>query len=73
MASEKMLAQHVGELVRDGLLVRRIGERDRRDITYALTREGRSLLPTLETLRAWGEEQGAIKRATASLRGGLAA
>lgn len=72
MASEKMLAQHLAELVRDGLVVRRVQARDRRDVTYALTRHGRALRPALDALRAWGDGQGAIARATASLRQPLA-
>jgi DNA-binding HxlR family transcriptional regulator len=67
MASEKMLAQHVGELVRDGFVERRENARDRLDVSYALTPLGRSLAPTLQALREWGDGQGVTKRALASL------
>jgi DNA-binding HxlR family transcriptional regulator len=67
MASEKMLAQHLGELVRDGFVERRQSPRNRRDVTYLLTVLGRSLLPTMETLRVWSIEQGMVAKATASL------
>ncbi len=67
IASEKMLAEHLSELIRDGFVVRWINPRNRRDVAYDLTELGRSLRPTLETLRAWGDEQGVSKRATAML------
>jgi DNA-binding HxlR family transcriptional regulator len=68
MASEKMLAQHVGELVRDGFVERRENARDRWDVSYALTAFGRSVLPVMETLGAWGNAQGVVTRATAVLK-----
>ncbi|MFN9844340.1 MAG: winged helix-turn-helix transcriptional regulator, partial [Planctomycetota bacterium] len=61
------LRAHLGELVRDGFVDRRQNPRDRRDVTYVLTVLGRSLLPTMETLRAWSVEQGMVAKATASL------
>lgn len=67
MASEKMLAEHLAELVRDGFVVRRVNPRNRRDVSYDLTNLGRSLMPTLETLRAWGDGQGVVTRAQAML------
>ncbi|MBC8009104.1 MAG: winged helix-turn-helix transcriptional regulator [Burkholderiales bacterium] len=62
-----MLAQHLGELVRDGFISRHENPRDRLDVSYQLTPLGRSLLPTLETLRAWADAQDMPSRATALL------
>lgn len=68
IASEKMLAQHLGELVLDGFVERRKNPRDRLDVSYGLTAFGRSLVPVVETLETWGKAQDAIARATTRLR-----
>jgi len=67
MASEKMLSQHLGELLRDGFVEREVRATDRRIVSYTLTPLGRSLQPTLEHLRQWGATQAIIPRATAVL------
>ncbi|MBS0660944.1 MAG: helix-turn-helix transcriptional regulator [Verrucomicrobia bacterium] len=67
MASEKMLSQHLAELLRDGFVEREVHANDRRIVSYTLTPLGRSLQPTLHHLREWGASQAIIPRATAVL------
>lgn len=70
IASERMLTLHVRELLRDGFVVRSVPAPRR--VVYRLAPLGRSLLPTLESLRAWGERHGAPARAAQVLRGAAA-
>lgn len=67
IASEKMLSQHLAELMRDGFVSRRADDSDKRVVSYTLTPLGESLMPTLESLRQWGVDQSAISRATGLL------
>ena len=67
MASEKMLAQHLAELMRDGFVERRTSDLDKRIVSYTLTKLGQSLVPTLENLRQWGADQSVIPRAMSLL------
>lgn len=67
IASEKMLSQHLGELVRDGFVTRE-AEGTHLTVKYRLTPLGQSLLPVLESLRVWGTSEGAVPRAIATLK-----
>jgi DNA-binding HxlR family transcriptional regulator len=53
----KMLSQQLRELERDGLLHRQVFAQVPPRVEYALTAVGRALLPLLEHLQAWGEQQ----------------
>lgn len=54
--SEKMLAQQLRELERDGIVKRETTEFPARRVTYSLTELGRSLNAALDALGAWGAE-----------------
>ena len=61
--SQKVLTQQLRELRADAIVDRRAGERLSDPVVYSLTPYGRSLLPLVENVRAWGrahlERQGA--------------
>ena len=52
--SEKMLTQRLRELEADGLVTRRDLGPNPPHVEYALTDEGRSLVPVLQALYDWG-------------------
>lgn len=52
--SQKVLAQQLRELVADGLVSRARTGATPAPVVYALTAYGRSVLPLLEQVRAWG-------------------
>lgn len=53
--SEKMLVQRLRELAADGLVARRdLGTPKAPHVEYHLTAEGRTLVPVLDSLYAWG-------------------
>lgn len=49
--TERMLIRHLGELVRDGIIGRRVEERR---VSYELSEYGMTLLPVMEAICAWG-------------------
>ncbi|QFZ24556.1 transcriptional regulator [Saccharothrix syringae] len=66
--SEKMLAQTLRSLERDGLVVRREGED--RSVTYELTSLGRTVREPMAAIRAWAERYiDDIERARAATDG----
>ncbi len=67
MASEKMLTQHLTELMHDGFVGREVKD-THLTVRYRLLPLGRSLLPVLEALRSWGAAEGAVVRAVANLK-----
>jgi DNA-binding HxlR family transcriptional regulator len=52
-ASQKMLAQHLRELERDGVLTRSIYPQVPPKVEYALTDWGRAMCPALDGLLEW--------------------
>jgi DNA-binding HxlR family transcriptional regulator len=53
--SQKMLAQQLRELERDGLITRRVFPTVPPKVEYAITAAGRTSIPVIEILRSWGE------------------
>lgn len=51
--TQKMLAQQLRELERDGLVARTIHQEVPPKVEYALTQWGQDLCPALDALRAW--------------------
>jgi DNA-binding HxlR family transcriptional regulator len=56
--TEKMLSLQLRELEKDGLLVRTVYAEVPPRVEYALSDEGRTLLPLLEELASWGRQMG---------------
>lgn len=52
--SRKILSEHLKELERDGIIVRRQHDRKLQKVDYSLSDRGRSLLPLLEQVQHWG-------------------
>jgi DNA-binding HxlR family transcriptional regulator len=52
--SEKVLAQHLRELERDGILTRVAYDQSPPKVEYSLTAAGKALKPIIEALHAWG-------------------
>lgn len=52
--TKKMLAQHLRELERDGLVRRKVYAVVPPKVEYTLTRHGKSLKPILKLMSAWG-------------------
>ncbi len=52
--TSKMLAQQLRELVRDGIVTRRVYPVVPLKVEYSLTAKGRALLPILDSLTTWG-------------------
>lgn len=59
--TEKMLSIQLKALVRDGLVERKAYAEVPPRVEYRLSREGRTLLPVLEELAAWGRRKGAAE------------
>ncbi len=53
--SDKVLAQQLRELERDGLVTRTVYPTVPPKVEYALTELGHSAIPAIEMLREWGE------------------
>lgn len=53
--TKQMLTQQLRELEGDGVLTRTVHAQVPPRVDYALTDKGRSLLPIIEMMRAWGE------------------
>lgn len=54
--TQKMLTQQLRELEADGMLLRVVYAQSPPKVEYSLTELGRSVLPVLERLCAWGRE-----------------
>lgn len=54
--ARNILANRLARLVSHGILERRALPDDRRKIEYRLTEKGMALLPTMVSLRQWGEK-----------------
>src|SRR4051812_25836085 len=52
--SQKVLTEQLRELMEDGIVARRETGEVPAPVFYSLTDYGRSLLPMVETVRAWG-------------------
>ena len=52
--TERMLIRHLQDLVRDGILIRHQENTVPPRVRYSISRYGRTLLPVLETICAWG-------------------
>jgi DNA-binding HxlR family transcriptional regulator len=52
--TERMLIRHLGELVRDGILIREQRELLPPCVYYSISRYGMTLLPVLEVICGWG-------------------
>ena len=53
--TQKMLTQQLRELERDGLVHREVYQQVPPKVEYSLTETGRSLIPFLRELNAWGD------------------
>ncbi|XLZ68397.1 helix-turn-helix domain-containing protein [Massilia sp. SR12] len=54
--STSVLAQRLGKLVDNGILLRQASADDARIVHYRLTAKGRALAPVLAAMTLWGEE-----------------
>ncbi len=52
--TERMLIRHLQELVRDGILLRQERKAVPRCVYYSISKYGRTLVPVLEAICAWG-------------------
>ena len=52
--TQRMLIRHLQELVRDGILIRRQKSTVPPCVFYSISKYGRTLLPVLEVICAWG-------------------
>lgn len=55
--TDKMLSQQIRELENDGLLTRKIYPEIPPRVEYNLTDDARSLIPALEIIYKWGQDQ----------------
>ena len=55
--TDKMLSQQIRELENDGLLTRKIYPEIPPRVEYSLTDDARSLIPALEIIYKWGQDQ----------------
>ena len=56
--ARNILSNRLQRLVGHGILERTVMESDRRKVMYRLTEKGSDLLPTMVSLRQWGEKWG---------------
>ncbi len=54
--TQKMLTEELRELEKDGLIARKVYPQVPPKVEYSLTEYGKTLVPVLETMRAWGSE-----------------
>ena len=52
--SEKVLAQHLRELERDGVIERKVYAEIPPKVEYSLTASGKTLRPILDAMHEWG-------------------
>ncbi|MDR3715987.1 MAG: helix-turn-helix domain-containing protein [Puia sp.] len=55
--TDKMLSQQIRELENDGLLTRKIYPEIPPKVEYSLTDDARSLIPAIEIIYKWGQDQ----------------
>ncbi|HEY6448773.1 MAG TPA: helix-turn-helix domain-containing protein [Acidobacteriaceae bacterium] len=67
--TERMLIRHLQELVRDGILLRHQESAMPPRVRYSISRYGRTLLPVLEVICAWGRNHLRHAPAAATVRG----
>lgn len=60
--TERMLIRHLQELVQDGILVRKEERRVPPCVHYSISKYGKTILPVLETICAWGRVHLASRR-----------
>lgn len=53
--TQKMLTEQLRELEKDGLVSRKVYPQVPPKVEYSITKYGRTLLPVLETMHAWGK------------------
>ena len=54
--TEKMLDQQLKELRKDGIVNKNVRSKVPLQVDYSFTEYGRTLIPSIESLCAWGEE-----------------
>jgi len=64
-ASAKVITQQLRELERDGIITRSIRSQIPPRVDYALSDRGRTLLPVLESMCAWGAAHATERRSVA--------
>lgn len=65
-ASERMLTRSLRELEADGLIERTVFAEVPPRVEYALTADGRSLVPILQTMSEWGARRGGHRASRAA-------
>ena len=60
-ASDRMLTRSLRELEADGLVSRTIHAEVPPRVEYALTDDGRSLVPILQAMSEWGSKRGSVR------------
>jgi DNA-binding HxlR family transcriptional regulator len=61
--TQRMLTQHLRELQADGILDRRVFEVVPPHVEYSISDAGKTLLPILDALAAWGQDRQAERAA----------
>jgi DNA-binding HxlR family transcriptional regulator len=67
--TQKVLAQQLRELVRDGLVLRKVYPVTPLKVEYSLTPLGRTLRPVVAVMCAWGAAHGPATRAKSDISG----
>jgi len=60
--TERMLIRHLQELVQDGILLRKEERQVPPCVRYSISKYGKTLLPVLETICAWGRVHLAVEK-----------
>lgn len=60
--TQKVLAQQLRELVRDGIVQRKVYPVTPLKVEYSLTNMGRSLRPVVQVMCAWGAAHGPVEK-----------
>ena len=66
--AHKVLIEQLRELEQDGVVRREVKVGGYRRVQYSLTESGRQLIPILERMEAWGQEQQRLLRERAARR-----
>lgn len=66
--AHKVLIEQLRELEQDGVVRREVKVGGYRRVQYSLTESGRELLPILERMESWGQEQQRLLRERAGRR-----
>jgi DNA-binding HxlR family transcriptional regulator len=67
--SDSMLSDRLSDLTRGGLITRSVDEGPPVSVTYSLTEAGRALMPALEQIAIWAQENLPEDRSQHSLTG----